>query len=254
MSGLTKSKNAKEMEKIHKKIYEAGRQAALLDMDMPEDKFHSMIASHHKDSLQSNVIRSGYNKGGNGVFDKIGNEITNPRSDLRGTYIPTAGYISNYTYFVDPTPISTVINATDKVNNVVTALQTGERIPEAIANAAASATYNLARLPLPTKQKAAVAAAYAAAKTAARYTKKGKGKVKKGLYANIQAKRKRIKKEKALGLPVEKMRKPGSKGAPTQEAFKKSALTAKPKKGGFSRRIVSPADAFQENLIRERGR
>jgi len=46
------------------------------------------------------------------------------------------------------------------------------------------------------------------------------GKV--GLYANIHAKRKRI----AAGSG-EKMRKVGSKGAPTAEAFKKSARTAK---------------------------
>ena len=47
-----------------------------------------------------------------------------------------------------------------------------------------------------------------------------------GLYANIDAKRKRI----AAGSG-EKMRKPGTNGAPTTMAFKKSALTAKkPKK------------------------
>ena len=45
---------------------------------------------------------------------------------------------------------------------------------------------------------------------------------KRGLYANIHAKRKRIK-----GGSGEKMRKPGSKGAPTAKAFKKSAKTAK---------------------------
>ena len=50
---------------------------------------------------------------------------------------------------------------------------------------------------------------------------------KPGLYANIHAKQERIKKEKAEGKPVEKMRKPGSKGAPTAEAFKQSAKTAK---------------------------
>lgn len=43
-----------------------------------------------------------------------------------------------------------------------------------------------------------------------------------GLYANIHAKRKRM----AEGSG-EKMRKPGSPGAPTAKAFKKSALTAK---------------------------
>jgi hypothetical protein len=45
---------------------------------------------------------------------------------------------------------------------------------------------------------------------------------RKGLYANINAKRKRI--EAGSG---EKMRKPGSKGAPTAKAFKEAAKTAK---------------------------
>jgi len=45
---------------------------------------------------------------------------------------------------------------------------------------------------------------------------------KKGLYANINAKRKRI----AAGSG-EKMRKPGSKGTPTAKDFKESAKTAK---------------------------
>ena len=48
--------------------------------------------------------------------------------------------------------------------------------------------------------------------------------MKKGLYSNIRAKRKRI----AAGSG-EKMRKPGSKGAPTAKAFKRSAKTAKKK-------------------------
>ena len=43
-----------------------------------------------------------------------------------------------------------------------------------------------------------------------------------GLYANINAKRQRI----AQGSG-EKMRKPGTAGAPTAKAFKRSALTAK---------------------------
>lgn len=47
---------------------------------------------------------------------------------------------------------------------------------------------------------------------------------KPGLYANINAKRERI--EKGSG---EKMRKPGSKGAPTDKAFRESAKTAKKK-------------------------
>jgi len=48
---------------------------------------------------------------------------------------------------------------------------------------------------------------------------------KRGLYANIHAKRKRIKAGSG-----EKMRKPGSKGAPTDKAFKQSAKTAKKRK------------------------
>ena len=48
--------------------------------------------------------------------------------------------------------------------------------------------------------------------------------MKPGLYANIAAKRKRI----AEGSG-EKMRKPGTKGAPTAKAFRKSAKTAKKK-------------------------
>jgi len=47
---------------------------------------------------------------------------------------------------------------------------------------------------------------------------------KKGLYANIHAKRERIKSGSS-----ERMRKPGSKGAPTSKAFKQSAKTAKKK-------------------------
>jgi len=51
--------------------------------------------------------------------------------------------------------------------------------------------------------------------------------MKDGLYANIHRKQERIKREKAEGKPVEKMRKVGSKGAPTAQAFKQSAKTAK---------------------------
>lgn len=47
---------------------------------------------------------------------------------------------------------------------------------------------------------------------------------KPGLYANIAAKRERIKEGSG-----EKMRKPGSEGAPTAKAFKESAKTAKKK-------------------------
>jgi hypothetical protein len=48
--------------------------------------------------------------------------------------------------------------------------------------------------------------------------------MKTGLYANINAKKKRI----AAGSG-EKMRKPGSKGSPTNKSFKQSAKTAKKK-------------------------
>ena len=48
---------------------------------------------------------------------------------------------------------------------------------------------------------------------------------RRGLYANIHAKRKRIK-----AGSKEKMRKPGSKGAPTDKALTRSAKTAKKKK------------------------
>ncbi len=49
--------------------------------------------------------------------------------------------------------------------------------------------------------------------------------MKPGLYSNIHQKRKRI--EEGSG---EKMRKPGTKGAPTKQAFKDAAKTAKPRK------------------------
>jgi len=46
--------------------------------------------------------------------------------------------------------------------------------------------------------------------------------MKQGLYANINAKKARIKAGSG-----EKMNKPGSKNAPTEKAFKQSAKTAK---------------------------
>ena len=58
----------------------------------------------------------------------------------------------------------------------------------------------------------------AAALSTARKTKAAGG----GLYANIHAKRERIKHGSK-----ERMRKPGSEGAPTAEAFKQSARTAR---------------------------
>jgi|TARA_X000001382_G_scaffold37488_1_gene24967 hypothetical protein len=48
---------------------------------------------------------------------------------------------------------------------------------------------------------------------------------KRGLYANIHAKRKRIKAGSG-----EKMKKKGSKGSPTDAQFKKAAKTAKKRK------------------------
>jgi hypothetical protein len=54
-------------------------------------------------------------------------------------------------------------------------------------------------------------------------------KKQKGLYANIHAKQQRI----AEGSG-EKMRRVGSKGAPTAKAFVESAKTAKMKEGGVS--------------------
>jgi len=46
--------------------------------------------------------------------------------------------------------------------------------------------------------------------------------MKQGLYANIHAKRERIKAGSG-----ERMRKPGTKGAPTAKQFKQAAKTAK---------------------------
>lgn len=60
--------------------------------------------------------------------------------------------------------------------------------------------------------------------------KEKKMATKPGLYANIHAKQERIEKQKASGAKkVETMRKPGTKGAPTAEAFKQAAKTAKKK-------------------------
>ena len=50
---------------------------------------------------------------------------------------------------------------------------------------------------------------------------------KPGLYANILAKQERI----AAGSG-ERMRKPGTEGAPTAEAFRESAKTANPESNG----------------------
>ncbi len=61
-------------------------------------------------------------------------------------------------------------------------------------------------------------------------SKKGK---KKGLWDNIHAKRKRIERQKKAGKKVERMRKPGSKGAPTAEALEKSKGKKKTSKAKF---------------------
>jgi hypothetical protein len=49
--------------------------------------------------------------------------------------------------------------------------------------------------------------------------------MKPGLYANIHKKRERIRKGSG-----ERMRKPGTKGAPTAKAFKRSKKTARKSK------------------------
>ena len=54
---------------------------------------------------------------------------------------------------------------------------------------------------------------------------------KPGLYANIHAKRARIKAGSG-----EKMRKVGAKGAPSKKDFVKSAKTAKPQKKEYGRK------------------
>ena len=72
---------------------------------------------------------------------------------------------------------------------------------------------------------------------------KGKKFKSGGLYDNIHAKQQRISEGSG-----EKMRKVGSKGAPTAEAFKQSEKTAKMKSGG-----VSLAVGRGEKLPVERG-
>lgn len=82
-------------------------------------------------------------------------------------------------------------------------------------------------------KKVGIPAATASEYTQSNVGKKAYGKLPEamadggGLYANIHAKQQRI----AEGSG-EKMRKVGSKGAPTKDAFKQSAKTAKMKSGG----------------------
>ena len=63
---------------------------------------------------------------------------------------------------------------------------------------------------------------------------------KRGLYANIHAKRKRIKAGSG-----EKMRKVGSKGSPTAAAFRKSAKTAKPYKRKTKKKKLLPPNTVR---------
>jgi len=86
-------------------------------------------------------------------------------------------------------------------------------------------------------QKQAVAIAYSVQRRA-------KGMAEGGLYANINAKRERI----AHGSG-EKMRRPGQAGAPTAQAFKESAKTARMKDGGD----VSLSIGRGEKLPADRG-
>lgn len=73
------------------------------------------------------------------------------------------------------------------------------------------------------------------------------GKV--GLYDNINAKRKRI----AAGSG-EKMRKPGSKGAPTEEAFAKSKETAKMATGGkWIQKAIKKPGALRAEMGAKKG-
>jgi hypothetical protein len=69
-----------------------------------------------------------------------------------------------------------------------------------------------------------------------------------GLYANIHAKRERIE-----DGSKEKMRKPGSKGAPTAEAFKASARTARKDGGKVGKTniniIISPRGEAKEGMM-----
>lgn len=70
-----------------------------------------------------------------------------------------------------------------------------------------------------------------------------------GLYANIHAKRERI----AHGSG-EKMRKPGSEGAPTAEAFRESEKTAERAKGGRTAAWQRAEGKNPEGGLNEKGR
>lgn len=97
-------------------------------------------------------------------------------------------------------------------------------------------------------QKQAVAIAYSVKRGAEKHKDGGRP----GLYANIHAKRERI--EAGSG---ERMRKPGSKGAPTAADFKAAAKTAKMAKGGDPRLSVSRGEKLPTSRgagLTEKGR
>lgn len=65
--------------------------------------------------------------------------------------------------------------------------------------------------------------------------------MKPGLYENIRKKKARIKAQKASGAKkVERMRKPGSEGAPSAEDFKNAAKTAKDGEDDKKDKLVGP--------------
>ena len=97
-------------------------------------------------------------------------------------------------------------------------------------------------------QKQAVAIAYSVKRSAEKHKDGGKP----GLYANIHAKQERIKHGSG-----EKMRKPGSKGAPTAADFKAAAKTAKMKSGGDPKLSVSRGEKLPTSRgagLTEKGR
>jgi hypothetical protein len=60
------------------------------------------------------------------VVSKATNEITNPDSILRSTYLPAAASVTQYTQAVDPTGLSGAISGWNRVNTVASAVQRGE--------------------------------------------------------------------------------------------------------------------------------
>ena len=65
--------------------------------------------------------------------------------------------------------------------------------------------------------------------------------MKPGLYENIRKKKARIESQKARGAKkVERMREPGSEGAPSAEDFKNAAKTAKDMEDGKKDKLVGP--------------